>query len=71
MRESGDIEQDANTVLGLYNETADKIEQGQQDKGENADLSISVLKNRAGAAGKQCTLELHKASLRISEPLNY
>lgn len=68
LRESGDIEQDANLVLGIYNKSADKVEEeGKVEYGQRVDLEISVLKNRAGVAGRQITLSFDRPCLRIED----
>jgi len=71
LRESGDIEQDANLVLGLYTEAVEKLEEeGYQapDKQDPiVDIEISVLKNRAGLAGKKYTLSYNRPTLAITD----
>jgi DNA primase catalytic core len=68
LREAGDIEQDASLVLGLLNATVDKMEEeGIQDKSAAVDLQVSVLKHRAGIAGRSCMLTFERPSLRIME----
>ena len=51
LREAGDLEQDANLILGLYNNTAG----AQEESGANGDsipaFSVSILKNRNGPCG--------------------
>ncbi len=65
LRESGDIEQDANLVLGLYNEAVDKIEEDKPDRSRQISLQVSVLKNRQGAAGLSSVLTFERPTLRI------
>lgn len=71
LRESGDIEQDANLVLGLYNKTVDDIEEDGSKPGLKADpqvdLQVSVLKNRGGVAGRACTLLFNGPILTIKD----
>jgi hypothetical protein len=68
LREAGDIEQDASLVLGLFNDSQDKMEeQGIQDKSAAVDLELSILKHRAGIAGRSCMLSFERPSLRIME----
>jgi DNA primase catalytic core len=70
MRESGDIEQDANLVLGLYTEAVEKMEAEDYqspDKQEKADMTVKVLKNRAGLAGREYTLSIDRPSLVITD----
>jgi len=50
LREAGDLEQDANLILGIYNR--DHIyEDNGASQGEIPDFSISILKNREGPVG--------------------
>lgn len=70
LRESGDIEQDANLVLGLYNygiagETHNKDGSPITPESKTVDLEVSVLKNRDGAVGSTFTLYFHTRCLRI------
>ena len=66
LRESGDIEQDANLVLGLYNETRagqeDSLETSQKDR-----LEVHILKNRGGQAGGIVSLSFNKPALKIED----
>lgn len=69
LRESGDIEQDANLVLGLYNQSVEKIENRENELASKLDpvidLEVSVLKNRAGVAGRSYTLTLNRPVFQI------
>lgn len=68
LRESGDIEQDANLVLGLYNDSQDKSDEaGKADPAETVDLRVRVLKNRGGRSGYYADLDFTRASLRIKD----
>lgn len=71
LRESGDIEQDANLVLGLYTEAVDKIEndplQGATKAAPEVDIQISVLKNRAGVAGRVYTMTINRPVYKITD----
>ncbi len=68
LRESGDLEQDANLVLGLYNESAEKTEEaGYSDQATAVDLEVSVLKNRGGIAGRKQRLSFERSTLRIKD----
>jgi len=70
LRESGDIEQEANLVLGLYN-----LEEAKKEEDETAssvllprtDLELYILKNRAGVSGRKVRLELRGSILRITD----
>jgi DNA primase len=64
LRESGDIEQDASLVLALFNRAQEAKDEDPWDVAAMAgevDLEISILKNRAGMAGKCATLTFEKA----------
>jgi DNA primase catalytic core len=66
IRESGDIEQDANLVLGLLNKTRQKEEDdGVRDSSRSVELDIRVLKNRAGQDETTVGLMLDRPILRI------
>ena len=66
LRESGDIEQDAALVLGIYNPSADKAENdGHADRHAEVDLEVSVLKNRGGVQGKQAHLIFRRSTLGV------
>jgi replicative DNA helicase len=71
MRESGDIEQDANLVLGLYTKAVDDREQ-QEGSGTPArqpvvDMEVYILKNRAGQAGGKLTLSFNQPVYKITD----
>lgn len=51
LREAGDLEQDANLILGIYNKVAGINEDNGANQGEIPDFSISILKNREGPVG--------------------
>lgn len=68
LRESGDIEQDANVVLGLYNEAVDRAEDADgAPPAQDADqrLTVTVLKNRNGMTGFTVPLRFEPQTLRI------
>jgi replicative DNA helicase len=68
LRESGDIEQDANLVIGLYNESVAEMEDTPQpDTLVDTDIELSVLKNKAGVSGTKLVLNFHKPTLRITD----
>jgi len=67
LRESGDIEQDANLVLGLWNDTANKIEDGEQEPKAEVPVEITVLKNRNGVAGVKAHLRLCRPAFRLMD----
>jgi replicative DNA helicase len=51
LREAGDLEQDANLILGIYNRVAGANEESGANEGDIPDFSISILKNREGPVG--------------------
>lgn len=71
LRESGDIEQDSNLVIGIYTEAVDKIQQAtapaptRQDP--EVDMTFNVLKNRTGVAGKSLTMTFIRPIYTIKE----
>jgi DNA primase catalytic core len=67
LREAGDIENDANLVLGVYNESVDKLEEEGQQPGREVDLEIHLLKVRGGAAGRKVTLTFDRPILKIKD----
>jgi DNA primase catalytic core len=68
MRESGDIEQDANLVLGLYTKAVDDREQQEQgSQSQPVDMSVYILKNRTGQAGGSFTLSFNQPVLKIED----
>lgn len=70
LRESGDIEQDANLVLGLYNGSVVEMEDQENDERariREVELEVHVLKNRAGIAGKKVKLTFDRPVLRIKD----
>ena len=67
LRESGDIEQDANLVLGLYNEVVEKMEDGDAIQHVREDLQIYILKNRGGTTGKKISLTFNRPVLTIKD----
>ena len=69
LRESGDIEQDANLVLSLYTPEVEAIEKADDVSKIPAvvDMEVSILKNRGGASGRKITLSFNRPVLKISE----
>jgi DNA primase len=51
LREAGDLEQDANLILGIYNKVAGANEDNGASDGNIPDFSLSILKNREGPVG--------------------
>lgn len=70
LRESGDIENDANTVLGIYNESVEKSEEGELFKNDDpVNLEISILKNRNGKSNETITLCFDRPRLKILDDM--
>ena len=71
LRESGDIEQDANLVLGLYTKAVEEMEKEDYQAPARLDLAVdievSVLKNRGGVAGRSYTLTFNRPVLTITD----
>jgi replicative DNA helicase len=70
LREAGDIEQDANIVLGLWN-PATKIDEKQKDKIDirNIKLSVTILKSRDGIQNRDVDLIFDAPVLKIKNPI--
>ena len=72
LRESGDIEQDANVVVGIWNKAVNVDVEAEQDevekewRGADSDLMVAVLKNRNGRAGVKEYLAFNRDTLRLS-----
>jgi len=63
LKEAGNLEEDANTVLSVYNESRekDKDAEGIDYRGERTvTLEIKALKNREGEVNRQCSLLFDK-----------
>lgn len=71
MRESGDIEQDANLVLALYTEAVENLEKEDYKApaklDTEVDIQVEVLKNRGGEPGRKLTLAFNRPILTISD----
>ncbi|MDK9699872.1 MAG: toprim domain-containing protein [bacterium] len=68
LREAGDIEQDANLVLGLFNPSLNKTQdEGGRSTARVVDLKVTVLKNRNGRAGDELTLKFDRPLWTISD----
>jgi DNA primase len=68
IREAGDLEQDANTVLGLWNHGAkDDPANDRQSQGSKELLDAKILKNRFGSNGQWISLSFDGPTLRIEE----
>ena len=69
LRESGDIEQDANTILGVYNKAEAGVDEGDNDREsqkKKVDLKVNVVKGREGGGGSIFHLEFNRPVLKIN-----
>ena len=63
LKEAGNLEEDANIVLSVYNESREKeeTEDGESYKGKTeVELEIKALKNREGEVNRTATLTFNK-----------
>jgi len=68
LREAGDIEQDANLVLGLYNPAMEKAQdEGGTIAGDEVELKVTVLKNRNGPVNYERTLIFNRPLWTIKD----
>lgn len=69
MREAGDIEQDANLVLGIWNAATAGAEAGGESVAYDpvVDLKVIVLKNREGLVNVQTTLDFYRQQHRVAD----
>lgn len=68
LRESGDIEQDANLVLALVNETKQAEEEaGRKSLEPTGTLNIHILKNRVGREGDSLALSWNKPVFKLTD----
>lgn len=68
LRESGDIENDANTVIGIFNESVAQMEEdGQEVDSPVVPLEVHILKRRGGQAGKKVVLQFDRPILKIKD----
>ncbi|MCM8535557.1 MAG: DnaB helicase C-terminal domain-containing protein [Lentisphaeraceae bacterium] len=67
LRDAGDIEQDANLILGLYNKSMIKAGQGVKVNDRLVDLTLSILKNRNGAVNQDIVLRFDRPVLKIRD----
>lgn len=71
LREAGDIEQDANLVLGLYNPAMEKAQdEGEPSPGAEVELKVTVLKNRNGQVNEERALIFNRPLLTIKDRAN-
>lgn len=62
LKEAGNLEEDANTVLSVYNESREKEDSpdGESDKVREVELEIKALKNREGEVNQSAKLTFDK-----------
>lgn len=67
LRESGDIEQDAHLVLGLYNHARGAYDENPDSANTNPEttIDIKVLKNRSGVTNKVTSLTFDSPTLKL------
>lgn len=71
LRESGDIEQDANLILGLYTAAMEEMEKedykAPAKPAAEVDMEVSILKNRGGISARSYILTFNQPVLRITD----
>ena len=68
LRESGDIEQDASLILGLYTKSVEDTEAFSTiSKQPIVDMQVFILKNRVGQAGGSITLSFNQPVYQITD----
>lgn len=69
LREAGDLEQDANIVLSLYNKAVDTAHKEGQEVvvTDKLPIKIKILKNRNGSVGSHVMLDFYPQTLRLQE----
>lgn len=68
LREAGDLEQDANLVLGIFNPLMEKAQEEQsQLTSRKVELKVTPLKNRNGLVNKTISLEFDRPLLTIKD----
>jgi len=69
LREAGDIEQDANLVIGLDNEAMENAQADNKPLRESiVNLKLTILKNRNGIVNEKTILEFNRPILTIKDP---
>jgi replicative DNA helicase len=67
LRDAGDIEQDANLILGVYNKSMVKARSGVKIDDRLIDLTLSVLKNRNGSVNNDIVLRFDRPILKVRD----
>ena len=68
LKETGNLEEDANTVLAVYNQSKEAQEKGESGGTREVGLEIIALKNREGEANRSTELVFDTWTGRIREP---
>jgi replicative DNA helicase len=67
LRDAGDIEQDANLIIGVYNKSMIKARSGVKIDDRLIDLTLSILKNRNGSVNTDVVLRFDRPILKIRD----
>jgi DNA primase/KaiC/GvpD/RAD55 family RecA-like ATPase len=67
LKEAGNLEEDANTVLSVYDESREPTEDGEEETAKIVELQVTALKNREGQVNRSSRLEFKKYTQRISD----
>jgi len=67
LRDCGDIEQDANLIMGVYNKSMEKARTGTKIPDRLIDLKLTVLKNRNGSVNQDVILRFDRPVLKIRD----
>jgi replicative DNA helicase len=67
LKEAGNLEEDANLVLGLYNEHRGNTDKENEGSTRDTNLIITALKNRDGEVNRSATLVFDQHTGTIKE----
>lgn len=67
LKESGALEEDANSVLTVYNENAERVEAGATEGSPVVNLEIQAVKNRDGRRNYRTVLHFNQATRKIDD----
>lgn len=68
LKEAGNLEEDANLVLSVYNESREKEEAGEGEGERTVELEIKSLKHRDGEVNRTANLNFDRWTYRIYDP---
>ena len=69
LKESGNLEEDANLVLSIYNKSREEEPPtGSKSWGDKVDIILKTLKNRNGEPNQKTTLSFHRYKYLITDP---